>query len=292
MLRIDVGSSQGACLSMRVSYTARMSSATALDTVKPRRSPLLARLVSAYRVSPFNPYWLDVRQLRRGVARLAPRANGKLLDVGVGERPYAALFAPHVSRYVGLEYPPACENLTRGISGEHVSYLRGAVDVWGDARRLPFRDAAFDTVLLLETLEHVPDPEHCMSELTRVLRPGGRLLMTVPFIAPMHALPYDFWRYTPSGLSAVLGRHGFEMESIDPRGNYSSATGHLFAQWLVRTFASRARQRDGSVRLSRWRAPLVLPFVALVHIVFAIAERFSTDGDACLGYAVVASKNR
>jgi ubiquinone/menaquinone biosynthesis C-methylase UbiE len=265
--------------------------AGAIDTVKPRRPPMLARLVSAYRVSPFNPYWLDVRQLRRGIARIAPSASGTLLDVGVGERPYAQLFAPHVRRYIGLEYPPACENLTRGISGEHVAYLRGAVDVWGDARRLPFRDGAFDTVLLLETLEHVPDPEHCMSELARVVRPGGRLLVTVPFLAPMHALPYDFWRYTPPGLAAILSRHGFAIESVEPRGNYASTTGHLVAQWLVRTFAARERQRDGSVRLSRWRAPLVLPIVALVHVVFAIAEKFSSDGDACLGYAVVASKS-
>lgn len=268
-----------------------MSAAPALHTLKPRRAPLLARLVGLYRVSAFNPYWLDVRQIRRAVAALAPRASGVLLDVGVGERPYGAVLAPHVSRYIGLEYPPAVENLTPGISGKHVAYFKGAVDVWGDARRLPFTEGAFDTVLLVETLEHVPDPERCVAELSRVLHPGGRLLVTVPFIAPLHALPYDFWRYTPAGLAAVLGRHGLSIESIEPRGNYASATGHLLAQWLVRTFAARERQRDGTVRLSRWRAPLVLPVVALVHAVFAVAERFSADVDACLGYAVVARKD-
>jgi len=52
--------------------------------------------------------------------------------------------------------------------------------------RLPFRDRCCDTVLAVEVLEHVRDPQRCLAEFARVLAPGGRLLVTVPFIAPRH----------------------------------------------------------------------------------------------------------
>jgi hypothetical protein len=77
-----------------------------------RRPPLKLRLAALYRNTIFNPFWTDTRHLRRSVASLAASASGRLLDVGVGERPYGRLFEPRVSRYVGLEYPPAAENLS------------------------------------------------------------------------------------------------------------------------------------------------------------------------------------
>ncbi|MHC5210548.1 MAG: class I SAM-dependent methyltransferase [Planctomycetota bacterium] len=251
---------------------------------------MLARLSYAYRHSIFNPFWLDSRHLRRSITNLAPEARGLLLDVGVGERPYGALFAPHVSRYVGLEYPPSCENLSPGISGEHLADLRGAVDVWGDAHGLPFRESSFDTVLCLEMLEHVPDSDRCVAQIARVLRPGGRLLATVPFIAPLHAMPYDFGRMTAPGIAALLERHGLELVALTPRGNTASATGALLAQYLLRGPGRGAEARDGSVSLSRWRAPFVMPLVGLVQLLFLGLERLTRDTAACLGYTVIARR--
>jgi SAM-dependent methyltransferase len=255
-----------------------------------RKPRLLARLAWAYRHSIFNPFWLDSRNLRAAIARLAPEARGLLLDVGVGERPHAALFAPHVRRYVGLEYPPACENISPGISAEHLTHLRGAVDVWGDAHHLPFREGSVDTVLCLELLEHVPEPDCCLAQIARVLRPGGRLLATVPFIAPLHAMPYDFSRMTAPGIRSLLDRHGLELVSLVPRGNTASATGALLSQFLLRGPGRGSEARDGSVALSRWRAPLVLPLIGLVQLLFLALERLTRDTAACLGYAVVARR--
>lgn len=254
----------------------------------PQRS-LKAWLSVLYRRTALNPYWLDLKNLRLAVASLAPQAGGRMLDVGVGERPYAALFAPYITHYYGLEYPPACDNLNPGIT-QNVEHLRGAVDVWGDGHALPFRSGGFDTALCLEILEHVPDPDRVVEEIARALRPGGTLLLTVPFIAPMHAMPYDFYRYTRHGIVAVVEGAGFEVVSCEPRGNYALATGALTAQWLLRAFAARSSHRDGSVSLSRWRAPFVLPVIALVQGLYALAGRFSSDANASLGYTVVARK--
>jgi SAM-dependent methyltransferase len=251
------------------------------------RSPWKAKLNRARKHTPLNPYWLELRWLRKVAERLAQHARGDLLDVGCGERPYEELFAPRITRYVGIEYPPVADNLHPEI-WDNIELIRGIVDVWGDGQLLPFKPRSFDTVLALEMLEHVANPDACVAEFARVLRPGGRLLLTVPLIAPLHQWPFDFYRYTSRGVEALLARHGFEIEQVEPRGNFATATGATVAHWLLRAFASKRLNHDGSVVISRWRAPLVLPLLALVQIFFAICERWSNDKGSSLGYSAVA----
>jgi SAM-dependent methyltransferase len=255
----------------------------------PTRAAWMRRLNARRKRSPFNPYWIELRWLWRVTERLAPQASGRLLDLGCGERPYEELFAPHVTGYVGLEYPPVADNLHPEIWGK-LELIRGIVDVWGDAQRLPFRDRSFDTVLALEVLEHVADPAACLGEVARVLRPGGRLLLTVPLFAPLHQWPFDYYRYTPRGIEALLQRTGFAIETLEPRGNFASAAGATVAHWMVRALASRRLNHDGSVTMSRWRAPVVLPCIALVQVFFALCERWTDDRGAALGYSVVARR--
>jgi SAM-dependent methyltransferase len=239
--------------------------------------------------SPFSPYWIELCWLWRALEWLAPHARGKLLDVGCGERPYEQLFAPHVTGYVGLEYPPVADNLHPEI-WDKLEQLHGIVDIWGDGQRMPFKPATFDTVLALEMLEHVADPDACVAEIARVLRPTGRLLLTVPLVAPLHQWPFDFYRYTPKGIEALLARHAFAIEHVMPRGNFASATGATISHWLIRSIGSRKLQHDGSVELSRWRAPFVLPLIAFVQLFFKLYEKLSSDQGTSLGYAVVARR--
>jgi SAM-dependent methyltransferase len=220
---------------------------------------------------------------------LAQHAAGEMLDVGCGERPYAEFFKPKIRRYWGLEYPPVADNLNPDV-WNRPEMLRTVVDVWGDAQRLPFASARFDTVLAAEMLEHIPDPDSCVREIARVVRPGGRLLLTVPLIAPLHQWPFDFYRYTPRGIEALVQRHGFDVEEITPRGNFASATGATLSHWLVRSLAASKLHHDGSVAVSRWRGPFVLPLVALVQLFFWACEGLSKDTGASLGYSVVARR--
>jgi SAM-dependent methyltransferase len=73
-------------------------------------------------------------------------------------------------------------------------------DVVGDAHALPFPDASFDTVVCSEVFEHLNDPVKAVSEMKRVLTPGGTLVLTTRFIFPVHDAPGDYFRYTPYGL--------------------------------------------------------------------------------------------
>lgn len=99
--------------------------------------------------------------------------------------------------------------------GSHVVNLEiepgDGVDVVGVAEELPFADEAFAGVILMAVLEHVQDEARTLSEARRVLAPGGRLLIDVPFLQGYHPSPADYRRYTEQGLRAEVERRGFEV---------------------------------------------------------------------------------
>lgn len=142
-----------------------------------------------------NPFYLARKGLYREMTRCASALKGRLLDVGCGQKPYTRLF--DVDEYIGLEIDTP-ENR-----------LRKHADQYYDGTRFPFPDASFDGVLCNQVLEHVFEPTIFISEIRRVLRPGGRLLLTVPFVWDEHEQPWDYARYTSFGLRHLLEGSGF-----------------------------------------------------------------------------------
>jgi SAM-dependent methyltransferase len=82
------------------------------------------------------------------------------------------------------------------------------------SRGLPFRDRTFDGAICTEVLEHVPDDAATLVEIARILKPGAKLIVTVPFLFRYHPDPADYRRYTPYGLRAMLERHGFDVDQV------------------------------------------------------------------------------
>jgi SAM-dependent methyltransferase len=78
------------------------------------------------------------------------------------------------------------------------------VDRVEDIHSLSFKDASVGTVLALDTVEHVADPIRGLQEVARVLRPGGVVLITSHMFMPIHAHPWDYWRFTPEGFGLLL----------------------------------------------------------------------------------------
>ncbi len=92
-------------------------------------------------------------------------------------------------------------------------------DVYADGAHLPFRDATFDVVVCLEVIEHVRHPESLVAEVERVLRPGARLWLSVPFLYPIHDAPHDFRRYTEYGLRQLLATGELEIVGVRRQGH-------------------------------------------------------------------------
>ncbi|HLY73103.1 MAG TPA: class I SAM-dependent methyltransferase [Planctomycetota bacterium] len=153
-----------------------------------------------------DPGRRSINEFVRRASALAP-AGGRVLDAGAGECIYRPLFEGR--RYVSTD---------RGVGDAGWDYA--ALDALADLERSPFREGIFDLVLCTETLEHVARPGRVLVELCRVLRPGGTLALSVPFLHPVHQAPHDFYRYTPFGLRHLLAEAGFDRVEVSASGGY------------------------------------------------------------------------
>jgi len=125
-------------------------------------------------------------------------------------------------------------------------------DLVGDAHRLPLREAAYDAVIATQVLEHCHTPERVVQEIHRVLKPGGWLVVSVPFVYVIHADPWDFWRFTEYALRHVLAP--FAEVEVWPLGNrltvlWDYFTGHASGlRYLNRALAPLARALGNNPR--------------------------------------------
>lgn len=153
----------------------------------------------------FNPVWISERRLRTqveaaiGATRLSP--SERWLDVGCGLRPYESCFP--AGSYVGVDIE---------VSGRDADLK--APDHYYDGRTLPFSADNFDGIISTQVLEHVPDPRGLLAEMHRVIKPGGALIISLPFVWQEHEEPYDFFRFSRFGIADLLERTGFEVDSI------------------------------------------------------------------------------
>jgi SAM-dependent methyltransferase len=130
-------------------------------------------------------------------------AHGRLVDIGCGEKPFAPIFAPYVSEHIGVDHPDTPHGVT-------------AVDIMATASDVPLPSVHADTILMSAVLEHLERPGDALSECYRLLKPGGHLILTAPFIWPIHEAPRDFFRYSPYGLQYLLEAAGFEVVEVQP----------------------------------------------------------------------------
>jgi len=112
--------------------------------------------------------------------------------------------------------------------------LYQAPELEWNGQRIPLHDASVDSALLTEVLEHCPDPEGVLREIARVLKPGGFVFLTVPFIWPIHTVPYDEFRYTPFALRRLLTQAGFQNPIIEATGGRHAVLALTLGLWVRR----------------------------------------------------------
>lgn len=144
-----------------------------------------------------NPFFFARRGLHRGILEYGQFITGKTLDIGCGQRPYEHLVAS--TEYIGLEIDtPAARKI-------------GKADMYYDGERFPFENEPFDSVMINQVFEHVFNPKEFLQEVHRILKKGGHLLITVPFVWDEHEQPRDYARYSSFGLRWILEKNGFKI---------------------------------------------------------------------------------
>ena len=238
---------------------------------------MIKSLKAIYRRQMFFPGWLGIfvnpfyfarSGLRDAMSEFAPKLSGRLLDVGFGSKPYQALFA--VDAYVGLD-----------IDSE-ISRKRGIADHHYGVHVFPFADASFDSILCNQVLEHVFNPNEFLGEIMWVLKPGGKLLLTVPFVWDEHEQPYDYARYSSFGLRALLEKQGLKIVHYKRFGTDASILFQLANAYLFKV-------TQGSSRPSKLL--FTASVMAIVNVMGLLARRMLPDNpDLFLDHIVLAEK--
>lgn len=155
--------------------------------------------------------WLDPVQhlIETEVQRVSQQLEDDqiVLDAGAGEARHRKYFRR--GRYVALD---------AGYGDSAWNY--SGLDICGDLETIPLRDACVDHVLCMVVLEHTRDPQRVILELARVLKPGGALVMVVPFLWEEHQAPHDYFRFTRHGARCLLESAPFRIELLCPMGGF------------------------------------------------------------------------
>ncbi len=163
---------------------------------KPKLSQVLAEAVRGKSVSRTltNLFW-------RGRVTL----SGNILDIGGAGR------GSHY-RFISL----ASDARVQVVDVEAKPGTDFVLDIVKE--RVPLPDGSQDYVLLFNILEHLESPEAALREARRLLKHGGTVIGTIPFLLNVHRAPEDYTRYTDTALAALFVRNGFVVKEIEPIG--------------------------------------------------------------------------
>ncbi|MEL7155623.1 MAG: class I SAM-dependent methyltransferase [Actinomycetota bacterium] len=179
-------------------------------------------------------------------ATIAPGA--RVLDAGAGDAPYRDLFAH--TEYESADF-------------EQVDKAYGTTTHVCDLAAIPVEDGRYDALVFNQVMEHLPDPGAVISELHRVLKPGGRMIYSGPLFFEEHEQPYDFYRYTRFGVRHLFERGGFQVERLDWLEGFFGTVGYQLNR-MARYLPSRPRQLGGGLT-----GLLLAPSMVVLRSVFA-----------------------
>ena len=206
-----------------------------------------------------SPTYIVRRGLYNGVAIFAQRIQGDVLDFGCGSKPYEALFA-RAKSYIGIDIE---------VSGHN--HKDSKVDIFYDGKLLPFPDNSFDSVVCFEVLEHVFNIDEVCAEISRVLKPNGLFLGTLPFVWEEHEVPYDFARYTSYGIKHIFSRNNFHVVDLLKSTTYVLTVGQLLITYIAQNISPRSRYLSWAFRIL-----VIFPLNLVVLLAnFILPKRYS-----------------
>jgi len=171
------------------------------------------------RIDKFNSIWKEnwltgIRLIPK-LAKWGQSEKGIVLDLGCGESPFRYLF-PLAKYYIRID--------------------RNAVDekvVIADITRIPLNDESVDAVLLFQVLGDIPEPKSFLKEVSRILKPEGRMIIFESMCYPEHDMPHDYYRLMPSGIDYLSMKVGFQCTEITRLGGLFTRFAMLWNKFIM-----------------------------------------------------------
>ena len=202
--------------------------------------------------------------------------GARILDAGAGTCKYRPLFAH--CRYESQDFGQ--------YTGPEHKY--GQIDHVCDITAIPVEADAFDGVICTEVLEHVPYPDRVITELARILKPGGVLVITAPFTSGTHMAPYHYCAgFSPYWYQHFLAQAGLQLESCRPNGGFFRLYGQESRRFL---YMLTPKNRLARLCFLPLKAVLAIWFRLLVPLACHYIDRFDPEPEQTAGYMVIARK--
>ena len=144
--------------------------------------------------------------------------KGNVLEIGAGGDYLKKDFKSQYDEWISLDY----------------DLRSNSIDLRGDGQQLPFKDGMFDTIISVDVLEHVPNPEKFVSEIFRAIKPGGIVILSTPFFFYLHEEPHDYFRFSKYGLRTIFERNGLSVIDVIPTGGVIGILGLLISIFITK----------------------------------------------------------
>lgn len=190
--------------------------------------PTVKKVLNRFRLY-YSPFFLCHYYIKLGIKQLliSYDIKGSLIDVGCGQKPYKGLFTK-VKSYKGIDFKSFSINKDFDYYPPDYYFDK----TYERDYKLPFKDSFFDNSVSFQVLEHHPVPSKLISELIRVTRVGGYIIISVPFLGGIHEVPRDFQRYTKFGLLKLFEGTSAEVLAINNCGSLMSTLVCLFNEYV------------------------------------------------------------
>ena len=200
--------------------------------------------------------------------------RGDVLDVGCGQSPYRFLLNPETTNYFGIDI----------VDAEKFDYANKEITPFNGSE-IPFPDEKFDCLICTEVLEHVYEFETLISEMRRVLKNNGIGIITIPWSARYHYIPYDFFRYTRSSLEKMFA--GFSSVQIKPRGSDIPVIANkLIVLWMRNLLPKKLSKL---IFFPLWLLFIPIPAFAVFMAHLSLLLEWGSDDDP-LGFTITVKK--
>ena len=199
-----------------------------------------------------NMNYLNWKWLKYGAIVSKKYVNGVCLDIGSGNSPYKKYYLDKVDKYLVVDKGDIHKHMFKSSKEEFID---------ADIKNLPFEDEFADTIILTQVLEHIDEPFKALDEVYRVLKKDGVLILSLPFIYPAHATPYDYFRFSEFELKKIIKDYSLKTKEFIHQGYFGTAIISMINVFIWE-FASRNKLLRNTIFL-----PFLLFLFAINNIV-------------------------
>jgi len=215
--------------------------------------------------------WYHKNSIQKFIESQLYQLNGIVLDAGCGNMPYKKFILTHsnTKQYIGLDIEEA------RIYGDIKPDI-----FWKDGC-IPLENKTVDSILSTEVIEHVFELEPYLKECNRVLKIKGTIILTTPFLWPLHEAPYDAHRLSPWSIEKHLEKTGFQNVNVVPLGGWNASMAQMLGLWV---------KRSGMNKLIQFIMTILLYPLCFLLIKFDKKPKSFTESSMITGYGIIASR--